>query len=110
MEPHPLGTSRGDGRNPRHSSRQGDAGQKRSAMSDDAPKAWPSPADRTRAGMQAADDREDAAADRDDAAAGRPIELDAIGGAVVRLATRHGIAVPVTARYVDDLRDRYPTA
>ena len=44
-----------------------------------------------------------------DAAAGRPIELDAIGGAVVRSATRHGIAVPVTARYVDELRDRYPT-
>jgi 2-dehydropantoate 2-reductase len=44
-----------------------------------------------------------------DAAAGRPIELDAIGGAVVRAATRHGIAVPVTARYVDELRDRYPT-
>jgi 2-dehydropantoate 2-reductase len=43
-----------------------------------------------------------------DAAAGRPIELDAIGGAVVRAATRHGIAVPVTARYVDELRDRYP--
>ena len=43
-----------------------------------------------------------------DAAAGRPIELDAIGGAVVRGAARHGIAVPVTARYVDELRDRYP--
>ena len=43
-----------------------------------------------------------------DAAAGRPIELDAIGGAVVRLATRHGIAVPVTARYVDELRERHP--
>ncbi|SHN80719.1 ketopantoate reductase [Geodermatophilus obscurus] len=42
-----------------------------------------------------------------DAAAGRPIELDAIGGAVVRAATRHGIAVPVTARYVDELRARY---
>lgn len=42
-----------------------------------------------------------------DAEAGRPIELDAIGGAVVRMATRHGIAVPVTARYVDELQDRY---
>ena len=44
-----------------------------------------------------------------DGAAGRPIELDAIGGAVVRAATRHGIAVPVTARYVDELRERYAT-
>jgi 2-dehydropantoate 2-reductase len=43
-----------------------------------------------------------------DAAAGRPLELDAIGGAVVRIATRHGIAVPVTARYVDELRKRHP--
>jgi 2-dehydropantoate 2-reductase len=42
-----------------------------------------------------------------DAAAGRPLELDAIGGAVVRAATRHGIAVPVTARYVDELRERH---
>jgi 2-dehydropantoate 2-reductase len=42
-----------------------------------------------------------------DADAGRPIELDAIGGAVVRAATRHGIAVPVTARYVDELRTRH---
>ena len=42
-----------------------------------------------------------------DAAAGRPIELDAIGGAVVRLAARHGIATPVTTRYVDELRERY---
>ncbi|MGY1680044.1 ketopantoate reductase family protein [Geodermatophilus sp. SYSU D01176] len=42
-----------------------------------------------------------------DAAAGRPIELDAIGGAVVRAAARHGIAVPVTARYVDELGARY---
>jgi 2-dehydropantoate 2-reductase len=38
-----------------------------------------------------------------DAAAGRPTELDAIGGAVVRCAARHGIAVPVTTRYVDEL-------
>jgi 2-dehydropantoate 2-reductase len=43
-----------------------------------------------------------------DAAAGRPLELDAIGGAVVRAAARHGIAVPVTARYVDELRERHP--
>src|SRR5918997_75121 len=43
-----------------------------------------------------------------DAAAGRPLELDAIGGAVVRSATRHGVDVPVTARYVDELRERHP--
>jgi 2-dehydropantoate 2-reductase len=41
-----------------------------------------------------------------DAAAGRPTELDAIGGAVVRCASRHGIAVPVTRRYVDELAVR----
>jgi len=44
-----------------------------------------------------------------DAEAGRPIEIDAIGAAVVRAAGRHGIAVPVTARYVDELRARHPT-
>ncbi|SFP91465.1 2-dehydropantoate 2-reductase [Geodermatophilus dictyosporus] len=38
-----------------------------------------------------------------DAEAGRPTELDAIGGAVVRAAGRHGLAVPVTARYVAEL-------
>jgi 2-dehydropantoate 2-reductase len=43
-----------------------------------------------------------------DADAGQPLELDAIGGAVVREAARHGIAVPVTSRYVDELRARYP--
>lgn len=41
-----------------------------------------------------------------DAAAGRPTELDAIGGAVVRRAARHGVPVPVTARLVDELRAR----
>lgn len=41
-----------------------------------------------------------------DQAAGLPIELDAIGGAVVRRAARAGIAVPVTARLVDELRQR----
>jgi 2-dehydropantoate 2-reductase len=41
-----------------------------------------------------------------DAAAGRPIELDAIGGTVLRAAARAGIEVPVTARLVDDLRGR----
>ena len=43
-----------------------------------------------------------------DAEAGRPLELDAIGAAVVRIAGRHGIPVPVTSRYVEDLRARYP--
>ncbi len=41
-----------------------------------------------------------------DAAAGRPTELDAIGGAVVRAAARHGLSVPVTAGLVDGLRAR----
>jgi 2-dehydropantoate 2-reductase len=44
-----------------------------------------------------------------DAETGRQLELDAIGGAVVRAAVRHHIAVPVTSRYVDELRARYPT-
>jgi 2-dehydropantoate 2-reductase len=39
-----------------------------------------------------------------DAEANRPTELDAIGGAVLRAADRHGIATPVTARLVDELR------
>jgi 2-dehydropantoate 2-reductase len=37
-----------------------------------------------------------------DAETGRRLELDAIGGTVVRAAGRHHIAVPVTGRYVDD--------
>jgi 2-dehydropantoate 2-reductase len=41
-----------------------------------------------------------------DAAAGRPIELDAIGGAVIRKADRARIAVPVTRRLVAQLRAR----
>jgi 2-dehydropantoate 2-reductase len=41
-----------------------------------------------------------------DAAAGRPIELDAIGGAVLRAAERAGTDAPVTARLVGDLRAR----
>jgi len=32
-----------------------------------------------------------------------PIELDAIGGAVLRAARRHGVDTPVTARLVDEL-------
>lgn len=41
-----------------------------------------------------------------DAETGRKLELDAIGGAVVRAAGRHGIPVPVTSRYVEQLRAR----
>lgn len=41
-----------------------------------------------------------------DAAAGRPTELDAIGGAVLRAAERHGVDVPVTRRIVEELRAR----
>lgn len=41
-----------------------------------------------------------------DQAAGRPLELDAIGGVVVRRAAKAGIAVPVTARLVEELRAR----
>jgi 2-dehydropantoate 2-reductase len=43
-----------------------------------------------------------------DAETGRALELDAIGGAVVRVGRRHGIPVPVTTRYVDELRARHP--
>ena len=41
-----------------------------------------------------------------DVEAGQPIELDAIGGAVLRAATRGGIDVPVTAKLVADLQAR----
>jgi len=41
-----------------------------------------------------------------DQAAGRPIELDALGGALLRRAARAGIAVPATQRLVDDLQSR----
>jgi 2-dehydropantoate 2-reductase len=41
-----------------------------------------------------------------DQAAGRPLELDAIGGAVVRRAALAGVDVPVTARLVEELRQR----
>lgn len=40
-----------------------------------------------------------------DAEAGRPLELDAIGGALLRAAERHGVPVPTTARLVRELRD-----
>ena len=41
-----------------------------------------------------------------DQAAGLPLELDAIGGSVLRRAARAGVAVPVTARLVEELRER----
>lgn len=40
-----------------------------------------------------------------DAEAGRPLELDAIGGALLRAAERHGVPVPVTTRLVRELAD-----
>ncbi|MFI9253215.1 ketopantoate reductase family protein [Streptomyces sp. NPDC053069] len=39
-----------------------------------------------------------------DAEAGRPLELDAIGGALLRAAGRHGVPAPVTARLVGELQ------
>ncbi|WP_129309387.1 2-dehydropantoate 2-reductase [Streptomyces sp. L2] len=39
-----------------------------------------------------------------DAEAGRPLELDAIGGALLRAADRNGVPAPVTARLVSELR------
>ncbi|MGW1108840.1 ketopantoate reductase family protein [Streptomyces sp. NPDC002540] len=39
-----------------------------------------------------------------DAEAGRPLELDAIGGALLRAADRHGVLVPVTTRLVRELQ------
>jgi len=41
-----------------------------------------------------------------DAEAGRPIELDAIGGTILRAAERAGTEAPVTARVVAELRAR----
>jgi 2-dehydropantoate 2-reductase len=41
-----------------------------------------------------------------DAAAGRPIELEAIGGSILRAASRHGVPAPVTGRLVGELRVR----
>jgi 2-dehydropantoate 2-reductase len=38
-----------------------------------------------------------------DAAAGRALEVDALGGALLRRAEKHGIDVPVTRRLVSDL-------
>jgi 2-dehydropantoate 2-reductase len=41
-----------------------------------------------------------------DQAAGLPLELDAIGGAILEHAARAGVAVPVTTRIVEELRER----
>ena len=41
-----------------------------------------------------------------DAEAGRPLELDAIGGAVLRTAALHDVSVPLTAGLVADLESR----
>jgi 2-dehydropantoate 2-reductase len=43
-----------------------------------------------------------------DTAAGHETELEAIGGAVLRAAERHGVDVPVTTRVVTELRNRLP--
>lgn len=40
-----------------------------------------------------------------DAETGRPLELDAIGEALLRAAQRHGVPVPVATRLVRELRD-----
>ncbi|MFG2885815.1 ketopantoate reductase family protein [Streptomyces sp. NPDC048297] len=42
-----------------------------------------------------------------DAEAGRPLELDAIGGALLRAADRHDVLAPVTAHLVRELRDTH---
>jgi 2-dehydropantoate 2-reductase len=41
-----------------------------------------------------------------DQAAGRPLELDALGGALLRRAAKAGIQAPVTQRLVDELQSR----
>jgi len=41
-----------------------------------------------------------------DQAAGRPIELDALGGALLRRARKAGIPVPITERLVNELQAR----
>ena len=45
-----------------------------------------------------------------DQAAGRPLEIDAIGGVVVRRAALAGVEVPVTARIVEELGTKRPRA
>ncbi|MEU1530280.1 ketopantoate reductase family protein [Streptomyces fagopyri] len=43
-----------------------------------------------------------------DAEAGRPLELDAIGGALLRAAARHGVPVPIAERLVRELEGAGP--
>ncbi|MFB8243630.1 ketopantoate reductase family protein [Streptomyces sp. NPDC055952] len=45
-----------------------------------------------------------------DAEAGRPLELDAVGGALLRAAQRHRVAAPVAARVVGELSLVHPFA
>jgi 2-dehydropantoate 2-reductase len=45
-----------------------------------------------------------------DREAGRPTEIDAIGGAVLRTAERHGFEVPTTQELVDGIRAGEPSA
>jgi 2-dehydropantoate 2-reductase len=40
--------------------------------------------------------------------AGRPLELDAIGGAVLRAGARHGIETPTVRRLVDAIASELP--
>jgi 2-dehydropantoate 2-reductase len=42
-----------------------------------------------------------------DAEEGRPLELNATGGSILRAAERSGVPAPVTARLVEALRDRH---
>jgi 2-dehydropantoate 2-reductase len=44
-----------------------------------------------------------------DAVSGKAIEIDAIGGAILREARRHNVSVPHTERLVTDLTTRYGT-
>ena len=43
-----------------------------------------------------------------DRLAGRPLELDAIGGAVLRAGARHGVETPTVQRLVDAIRSELP--
>jgi 2-dehydropantoate 2-reductase len=43
-----------------------------------------------------------------DREAGRPTEIDAIGGSILRAATRHGLEVPATQELVDGIRAGEP--
>ena len=43
-----------------------------------------------------------------DRLAGRPLELDAIGGAVLRAGARHGIETPTVQRLVDAIAGELP--